>query len=902
MSSGIKVGVAPQKGGVSRASTTEVGLKQTITASKGTVARASTTKVGLKPAVTTSKGTVSRAVTTRAGVISTTAPQFAPESTNGTATLDDPTQSWSINQWAGYIVEILLGTGAGQFRLIQSNTATQLRVSGAWDTIPDTTSQYGIYLPQLLMTDYGLSAADDELSFVPPGYGIYYFKSFDWGGNEQTQDVAQGWTYTTDSDQESNITPRTSVVVDGRTKDGAASTTIARLTFQAHPTFTDYTTGISSGSNTDTTLNVAGTPWTLNQWQSLNNKHFFVRITAGTGVGQLRNIDESTSNQLILDMAWTANGGVIPDGTSTFAIQNGGTQYRRNGGNWIPVAQAEFLTRSPAGDLIEFYSVLNGAPAEPIKQIFLDADTIAEIGGVSAVETVANILDVVIDTPDDDVKYWRLYARRGSVAASVTGTSSGANSATTFNDTTKTWVLNQWLGYVIAITTGTGAAQVRVVLSNTVTQLTLEKPWTITPDATSTYKIYAASWPTANTERATNLLEQYLRGEFQSTLTSTSFSADGSSSDTGLWYIVVLPVNSFNDMGPALYEVALVDGVGTSDATIANLVVTKNDNGTTAYYNKIGWDHTNIDGTGGTSSGSNTSTTLNDTSKSWTTSGGGQWVNYRVEIVSGTGVGQSRTVSSNTATQLTISPAWTTTPGATSKYEVYSIGVLVMAYRDDEGPDSEVDLTGGVYRNPRQDVDTDFANANDTDAVAAKGGYIHDVVPSQRVTGATGTWRVWYYTVRLYKAITSTPVLLTSYQVLFGDYYVEPVPVISSAVAVLYAQGGAYPSWYPNYGGQCTSPHRDQVSWTVQAGTQNDADYRIDVYDSTGTPVLIAQGVSTYNTSYTTTQWGILVANNGGFTYSRTYTIKVVRKSDGAIMQSIQSTSCHGTLLQTCTH
>src|SRR5262249_46556076 len=64
---------------------------------------------------------------------------------------------------------------------------------------------------------------------------------------------------------------------------------------------------------------------------------------------------------------------------------------------------------------------------------------------------------------------------------------------------------------------------------------------------------------------------------------------------------------------------------------------------------------------------SSTNTTLTDSSKSWA---GHQWQNQQVYIASGTGPGQLRTISDNTATVLTVSTAWTTNPDATSKYVI----------------------------------------------------------------------------------------------------------------------------------------------------------------------------------------------------------------------------------------
>lgn len=69
----------------------------------------------------------------------------------------------------------------------------------------------------------------------------------------------------------------------------------------------------------------------------------------------------------------------------------------------------------------------------------------------------------------------------------------------------------------------------------------------------------------------------------------------------------------------------------------------------------------------GTSTGTNSTTTLNNTGKNW---GVNQWTNYQVRITGGLGIGQIRQIASNTATGLTVSAVWTTTPDATSTYEI----------------------------------------------------------------------------------------------------------------------------------------------------------------------------------------------------------------------------------------
>jgi alpha-tubulin suppressor-like RCC1 family protein len=68
----------------------------------------------------------------------------------------------------------------------------------------------------------------------------------------------------------------------------------------------------------------------------------------------------------------------------------------------------------------------------------------------------------------------------------------------------------------------------------------------------------------------------------------------------------------------------------------------------------------------GTASGGST-TTLQDATKAWATD---RWVSYTVTITAGTGAGQSALVTTNTATVVTVSPAWGTAPDNTSQYQI----------------------------------------------------------------------------------------------------------------------------------------------------------------------------------------------------------------------------------------
>src|SRR3989441_5534255 len=82
-------------------------------------------------------------------------------------------------------------------------------------------------------------------------------------------------------------------------------------------------------------------------------------------------------------------------------------------------------------------------------------------------------------------------------------------------------------------------------------------------------------------------------------------------------------------------------------------------------------------GDNGTATGTQTSTTLQDNTKTWTVD---EWKGAAVSITAGTGAGQTSTVSSNTTNTLTVSPGWTTTPDGTSPYVIATTITITGAY------------------------------------------------------------------------------------------------------------------------------------------------------------------------------------------------------------------------------
>lgn len=78
----------------------------------------------------------------------------------------------------------------------------------------------------------------------------------------------------------------------------------------------------------------------------------------------------------------------------------------------------------------------------------------------------------------------------GGNPAADNGTSSGLNTAVTFNDTAQSWGINDFVNGSVQITAGAGQNQIRRISSNSATQLNLRYPWASIPDATSQYLVF----------------------------------------------------------------------------------------------------------------------------------------------------------------------------------------------------------------------------------------------------------------------------------------------------------------------------------------------------------------------------------------------------------------------------
>lgn len=247
-----------------------------------------------------------------------------------------------------------------------------------------------------------------------------------------------------------------------------------------------------------------------------------------------------------------------------------------------------------------------------------------------------------------------------------------ANGGTTTTATTATSV--NWLGVgsIIRFLTGLNAG-----LERTITDMI------ITPGGTNTFIFSALPNPVSNNDTFIVSTGRFF-----------------------IWNAGTASATSFKSYDPltGVWISHSVTGAPSSWGTDGKLVVTPS-------YDKFA--------TGTATAG--TSTTLTNSAKSWTPN---QWANYQIRITAGTGIGQVRTIASNTGTQITVTSNWTVTPNTTSEYSIegnddflYLLGNgAVTMYRYSISGNSWTTLSPGVARSsaPAAGMSADWVNSLDS--------------------------------------------------------------------------------------------------------------------------------------------------------------------------------------------
>ena len=296
--------------------------------------------------------------------------------------------------------------------------------------------------------------------------------------------------------------------------------------------------------------------------------------------------------------------------------------------------------------------------------------------------------------------------------AKGTGVATGAGqSTTTLVDTTKTWTVNEYAGATLQLTSGTGSGQTATVVSNTATTLTFAAIVTA-PVANST--VYSLVGITNKAPTGTITLKVHnstigaavgpriVLGELdgcrlydidRTMLGTVDNGAVIGSTSTSYIGLVINQFRVYSGTGiPASQYRLGSSSSGTrhkiDSTSYTTLAFSRNSSGVLTARTL------NLPTASGTAT-SGAATTITDTSKAFTTN---QWTGGTITLTGGTGSGQTRTITSNTATAITVSPAWAVNPAAGTTYTVTAL--VAFDFQDDARSLAYTPTTGANWLDP----------------------------------------------------------------------------------------------------------------------------------------------------------------------------------------------------------
>lgn len=546
------------------------------------------------------------------------------------ATITDSNQKWYPNEWVGYYVSINGGTGTGQTLIVNSNTYDMLTLNTAWTTAPDTTSQYIIGCPPNTFCDFD-EATNTLLNEVPTTYTPAF-----WGI------ASSPGYYTVQVEADFTLSQSTNPAEVRVVFDDVG------LEFKTPSNFAAQGGSASAGTILDRPLTNGENPGLIQQ------------LTVSTATAfSIANVEETS---YIKNYA-TGSFDLLSSGLVSRQTVNATTTFTgAEISNYIGTLTARNLLNQPtssafdsAGNLwvvdqhnnriLEYDSTLLGSSGPNARIVigqssFTTSASATSASGLNNPESIA--FDYagdlwVADKGNNRILMFEPPFSTGMSASLVVGQSTFASSssATTqigftnpsdiaFDPTGNLWVAdtgnNRVLKYLAASgNTATGTTGTTVTASGT--------PGWPSGQWVGYQAIIVSGGPSAPSVTATGTITS------NTATTFTVGSWTGTAPGAGVTYAILPP----SGQGAQLV-------FGQQSFTVSSPIADA-----------------------GTATGTQSSTTLQDTSKVWSTN---QWVNGIVSITSGTGVGQSRRVTSNNANTLTVSPGWYTTPDSTSLYSI----------------------------------------------------------------------------------------------------------------------------------------------------------------------------------------------------------------------------------------
>ena len=468
-------------------------------------------------------------------------------------------------------------------------------------------------------------------------------------------------------------------------------------------------------SNTGTILTVGDSAQMNKQWH--NPAIFSPAISATAGSQTFYSIE---SQVVTVDSAWATT----PDSTSVFRIQSG-MVLCASGATATP-----FYTYQAYCVLTDTWYILPSYTnlfAAALTDFSIERTTenssiwergIATGGTTTTLVNASHGVDFAAWGTNQYVGYWVfIYSGTGAgqirQIASNTGTTltwstagtapdttsryliigfdagtATAGASTSLTDSTKAWATNRWANYSVRILHGTGRGQTRTIASNTATVLTVQNAWDTNPSTDSVFviqgdadKIYMVSggnagilmynmdsqvatwgrqrdWGIARNAAATVGGHQPVAIASLSNVTTTAT-------------VTTAHAHQFR-----VGDLVTVRGATDANYNVTNVAIATVASATTFTYTMAGTPASS------TLTGSQSTTTLTDLTKNWTTNehlGRLVYLNTNAYTVgTGAATGQIVRVASNTATTLTFANTVTAPTNGVSRYSI-AIGSAIGA-------------------------------------------------------------------------------------------------------------------------------------------------------------------------------------------------------------------------------
>lgn len=589
---------------------------------------------------------VSEVVTTDSGIAT------AVSSTTSLLQITDSTKNWTVNQWVGYQVRITYGSGISQVRKILYNTNNtitfgdiNLFATNPWDAMaPFATAisvtagsqtVYSIESATITVDDNWSIQPDDTSRFMVQSGGIFLY-TFATGIAAYYDIAADTWYYRSTTNLSAG-TP-TDMTMERQTENS-----------------TIWEKG-SATAGTTTSLSDSTKQWVANEFVG-----YYVRIYSGTGENQIKQIISNTENTITWSGAATSpditskymiegfDAGVATSATAATVVDNTktwSTDRWKNMSVYITSGAGAGQSRSITSNTSDTLSVTPSWTTNPDStstyRIQGDSDKLFIMYGGQAAVFVHNL-------ERDSMSYGREYdnglCRIGAARlsqdyaipiSSITRSGSTATVTTAISHNFKTGQSITHFG-----ATGADGSLYNVTANITVT-------------STTTYTYTMSGTPGANA--VFNTL-------------STTVLVDGTKNwTTNQWtgYIVYMNTNQTTPGTGTNTPQAFRIVSNTSNTLTFQAAGTAPVNGVTRYVISSAPAIGAIES--GLANGTQSTTTIQDTSKNWVTN---IYAGRRVRFTSGTGSNQEATITSNTSNTLTLSAAVTT--AAVTNNTTYSI-------------------------------------------------------------------------------------------------------------------------------------------------------------------------------------------------------------------------------------